>query len=66
MGDLASWFNSLPSMTKWWFGGTIVMSLLGRFGLLSPEWLYLHYGFIYKFHVSIHLFNKNFILQYFL
>lgn len=43
MGDLSQWFQSLPPMTKTWFGGTIAMSLLGRFGLLNPHWLFLHY-----------------------
>lgn len=53
MGDLAQWFNSLPPMTRTWFGGTIAFSLLGRFGLLNPHWLILHYEpLVHSFQVS--------------
>ncbi|MCL4129253.1 UNVERIFIED_CONTAM: hypothetical protein GTU68_002202, partial [Idotea baltica] len=51
MGDLGTWFNQLPLLTKYWFGGTVAVSVLGRFGLLSPSWLILHYGFINNFHI---------------
>ncbi|KAB7495933.1 Derlin-1 [Armadillidium nasatum] len=51
MGDIGTWFSTLPTMTKYWFGGTIAVSLMGRFGLLNPHWLILHYGFIYNFHL---------------
>ena len=39
--DLQDWFKSLPVFTRYWFGGTILFTLLGRFGLLSPYWLVL-------------------------
>ncbi len=39
--DLQDWFKSLPVFTRYWFGGTILFTLLGRFGLLSPYWLIL-------------------------
>lgn len=43
MGDLGQWFSSLPPMTRSWFGGTLALSLIGRFGLINPRWLILHY-----------------------
>ena len=47
MGDLGQWFQSLPPMTRYWFGGTIAFSLLGRFGLLNPRWLVLVYEYVF-------------------
>ncbi|XP_042886204.1 derlin-1-like [Penaeus japonicus] len=44
MGDIQQWFSSLPPMTRTWFGGTIALSLLGRFNMPSPYWLILDYG----------------------
>ena len=41
MGDISQFFNSLPPMTRYWFGGTVAFSLLGRFGILQPAWLVL-------------------------
>ncbi|XP_018014876.1 derlin-1 [Hyalella azteca] len=52
MGDLNQWFNSLPPMTRYWFGGTVAFSLLGRFGILQPHWLILHYDpLFYSFQI---------------
>ncbi|KAK8394656.1 hypothetical protein O3P69_005848 [Scylla paramamosain] len=44
MGDVGQWFSSLPPMTKYWFGGTLSFSLIGRFGLISGKWLTLQYS----------------------
>jgi len=41
-GDIQDWFKSLPLFTRYWFGGTILFTLLGRFGLLQPAWLVLY------------------------
>lgn len=43
MSALGQWFRSLPLVTRYWFGGTLAFSLLGRFGLLNPRWLILAY-----------------------
>lgn len=52
MGDVSQWFQSLPQMTRYWFGGTVAFSLLGRFGLLNPQWLILHYDpLFYSFQI---------------
>ncbi|CAB9514724.1 Derlin-1 [Seminavis robusta] len=31
-----AWFNSLPIITRAWFGITLVLTLVGNFGILSP------------------------------
>jgi len=50
--DIQDWFYGLPLFTRYWFGGSVLFPLLGRFGLLSPYWLILLWEeFIHKFHV---------------
>lgn len=50
--DIQDWFKSLPIFTRYWFGLTVVFTLLGRFSLLSPHWLILSWEtFVTKFHV---------------
>ena len=39
--DIQDWFKSLPLFTRYWFGGTVLFTLLGRFSLLNPHWLIL-------------------------
>jgi len=46
MAEIGNWFNSLPPLTRSWFGGTVGVSLLGRFGLLSPQYLVLVYQLV--------------------
>jgi len=48
MAEVSSWFNNLPTMTRHWFGGTVAFSLLGRFGILKPHWLILHYEHLFN------------------
>lgn len=43
MDDVGGWFKSLPIFTRYWFGGTVALSLIARFGLISPYYLILHY-----------------------
>lgn len=68
MGDLGQWFKSLPPMTRYWFGGTVAFSLLGRFGILQPYLLILNYEpLFYSFQVLYSLkvvFNIYYILIY--
>ena len=53
-GDIQDWFKSLPLFTRYWFGGTILFTLLGRFGLLQPAWLVLYLEpLIHRFQVSM-------------
>lgn len=52
MDDVSTWFNSLPKFTRYWFGGTVALSLLGRFGILHPQYLILTYDlFINHFQI---------------
>ncbi len=46
--DLQDWFKSLPVFTRYWFGGTILFTLLGRFGLLNPHWLILAWEPVFR------------------
>ena len=49
-GDIQDWFKSLPFFTRYWFGGTVLFTLLGRFGLLPASWLFLFWEPLwYKF-----------------
>lgn len=34
--NVADWFKSLPVITQYWFGATIVVTLAGNFGVISP------------------------------
>jgi len=53
MSELTDWFKALPLFTRHWFGLTIALSLLGRFGILSPIYLILDYtSLFHSFHVS--------------
>lgn len=51
MGDVVDWFNSMPPMTRYWFGGTLVFSLIGRFALINS------YRFILDYHLLFHKFQ---------
>ena len=58
-GDIQDWFKSLPLFTRYWFGGTILFTLLGRFGLLQPAWLVLYLEpLIHRFQVIFRV-DKN-------
>lgn len=55
MADIGDWFRGLPQFTKYWFGGTVALSLVARFGIISPFYLILQYQEI--FHSYQVLFN---------
>lgn len=53
MADFGDWYRSVPEITRYWFTGTTVMPLLGRFGLFSPYYMLLEWHlFFYKFQVK--------------
>ena len=57
--DIQDWFRSLPFFTKYWFGGSVLFTLLGRFNLVNPYWLVLTWDtFITKYEVTIPLFPR--------
>ncbi|XP_018916461.1 derlin-1 [Bemisia tabaci] len=41
MSDISQWFQNLPTFTRHWLGLTVGISLIGRFGLLKPQYLIL-------------------------
>lgn len=52
MSDIKEWINSLPIFTRYWLLSTIGLTLIGRFGLLSPSVLILLYDkFIHNFEI---------------
>lgn len=53
MSDLGTWFRSVPIVTRYWFAISVILPLLGRFGLIHPVWMYLDWDLVvYRFHVS--------------
>ncbi|XGW21535.1 hypothetical protein V3C99_004473 [Haemonchus contortus] len=51
MSDLGTWFRSVPIVTRYWFAISVVLPLLGRFGLINPMWMYLDWDLVvYRFH----------------
>ncbi|CAH1101212.1 unnamed protein product [Psylliodes chrysocephalus] len=51
MSDLGEWFRSVPQFTRYWFAGSIIFTLLGRFGFISPYNLILLYEPLKRFQV---------------
>jgi len=52
MSELADWFKSLPLFTRHWFGFTVALSIIGRFGIFNPGYLFLdYYRFVNSFHI---------------
>jgi len=52
MADVSDWFRTLPKFTRYWFGGTVALSLLGRFGIISPYYFILRYqDLIYNYQI---------------
>ena len=49
---IQDWIKSLPIFTKYWFGGTVLFSLFGRFSILYHYWLIVTWDtFISRFHI---------------
>ena len=58
MCHFQDWFSTLPFFTRYWFGATVVFTLLGRFGLLAANWLVLAwYPLIHQFQVGLNRVN---------
>lgn len=51
MAEIKEWFNNLPPMTRYWFGGSVALPVLGRLGLLSYSLCALTSQFITHFHL---------------
>ena len=48
MSEIVGWFNTIPPITRYWFGLSIFFPVLGRIGLISPYWCILTTDFIFK------------------
>lgn len=46
MAEINEFFQALPPITRYWFGGSIAIPLLARLGVLSPYSLVLTADFI--------------------
>ncbi|TTQ07461.1 Derlin-1 [Bagarius yarrelli] len=52
MSDIGEWFRNIPSITRCWFAGSIIVPLIGKLGLISPAYLVLWPDeFIHKFQI---------------
>jgi len=40
-GELQTWFNGLPTFTRYWFGLSVLFPIAGRFGLVPGQWVVL-------------------------
>lgn len=59
--DIGDWYRGIPQITKYWFTGSIVLPLIGRFGFVNAMNLVLDYNsIVYRFQVVFH--NSVFIL----
>ncbi|KAF8561843.1 hypothetical protein P879_07440 [Paragonimus westermani] len=47
--EISDMFYSIPLITRYWFSGTILFSLLGRLGLIDPMRMVLLWSDSYKF-----------------
>ncbi|CAH1987543.1 unnamed protein product [Acanthoscelides obtectus] len=51
MSDLGEWFRSVPFFTRYWFAGSVVLPLCGRFGFVNPRNLILDYEALKAFQI---------------
>lgn len=51
MAEIKEWFNNLPPMTRYWFGGSVALPILGRIGLVSFSLCALTSQFVSKLHL---------------
>ncbi|GMR53103.1 hypothetical protein PMAYCL1PPCAC_23298, partial [Pristionchus mayeri] len=50
MSDIGDFFRNMPVITRYWFSLSAFVPLLGRFGLINPQWMYLDWElFAYRF-----------------
>ncbi|VBB28649.1 unnamed protein product [Acanthocheilonema viteae] len=52
MSEFSDWYFGVPEITRYWFTGSVVLPLLGRFGLFSPYLMLLEWNlFFHKFQI---------------
>jgi len=57
--DIGLWFRSIPDITRYWFAGSIIFPLAGRFGILNYFDMILDYAFISRFQVLTFFLNSK-------
>ena len=51
--DIGDWYRGIPQITKYWFTGSVIVPLIGRIGILAPQFFMLDFASIfYRFQVS--------------
>lgn len=48
MSEVSEFFNNMPLFTRYWFGASLAVPLLSRFGLLNPLYMILTPDFLTK------------------
>uniref|UniRef100_T1IJ07 Derlin n=1 Tax=Strigamia maritima TaxID=126957 RepID=T1IJ07_STRMM len=52
MSEISNWFQSVPLLTRYWLGASIVFPVLGRLGLLNAmDMLLLYQPLVYRFQI---------------
>uniref|UniRef100_A0A0R3RZ64 Derlin n=1 Tax=Elaeophora elaphi TaxID=1147741 RepID=A0A0R3RZ64_9BILA len=52
MSEFSDWYFGVPEITRYWFTGSVILPLLGRFGLFSPYLMLLEWNlFFHKFQI---------------
>lgn len=46
MAEIGDWFNQIPPITRYWFGGSVALPILARLGVFSPFSLVLTSDFM--------------------
>lgn len=49
MADIKQWFMSIPPITRVWFGLSVFLPVVGRFGIVNPYYMMLTSDFISRF-----------------
>ena len=52
MAEIKQWFMSMPPITRAWFGVSVALPIIGRFGILNPYFMILTQDVIYKLQAS--------------
>ncbi|GFO43476.1 derlin [Plakobranchus ocellatus] len=50
--DIGDWYRGIPQITKYWFTGSIIVPLIGRIGILPPQFFILDFASVF-YHFNI-------------
>lgn len=51
MSDIGDWYRNVPFFTKYWMTGSVIFTVLARFGILKPISLILLYEPLKRFQI---------------